>query len=309
VLALDAGGRVAVPGAGVELRCANQLIAECSWLAGPDAPGGLCLSCRLTRVRPADSDAAGLAAFARAEAAKRRLVFQLLDLGLPVEPLAQHPDRGLAFDLLSSAWGPVTTGHADGVITLDLAESDDAHREGMRVQLGEAYRTLLGHLRHEVGHYYWARLVDGTPALDRVRELFGDDREDYAAALQRHYAEGPQPGWQQGWVSSYATAHPWEDWAETFAHDLHLRDTVQTAAEFGVEVTGPRHGNGPGLQASPADAGTGLDDLVATWLPLSYALNALNRSMGKDDLYPFVLTGPVLAKLRMVHAIIDDHRV
>jgi hypothetical protein len=307
VLALSGAGgnHVVLPDATVERRCANRVIAACPWLAPEGSWGGLCLSCRLTRTRPADTDGAGLAAFALAEAAKRQLVIQLLDLRLPVEPRQEFPDRGLAFDLLSSAQAPVTTGHADGVITLDLAESDDAHREQMRVQMAEPYRTLLGHLRHEVGHYYWSRLVDGTPWLDRVRTLFGDDTEDYAEAVQRHYAVGPPDGWQESHVSAYATTHPWEDWAETFAHDLHIRDTVQTAAEYGVSVRGPREGRGPNLASRPTDGEAGLDLLIGTWLPLSYALNALNRSMGRDDLYPFVLTGPALAKLRVVHDIVD----
>ena len=304
-LSPDGGEHVMLPDSSLERRCANRVVAACPWLAPKGSWAGLCLSCRLTRTRPADSDAAGLAAFALAEAAKRQLVIQLLDLRLPVEPLAEFPDRGLAFDLLSSAGAPVTTGHSGGVITLDLAESNDAHREQMRVQMAEPYRTLLGHLRHEVGHYYWSRLVDGTPRLEQVRALFGDDTEDYAAAVQRHYETGPPDGWQESYVSAYATTHPWEDWAETFAHDLHIRDTVQTAAEYGVVVDGPRQGSGRNLASRPSEGEAGLDLLIDTWLPLSYALNALNRSMGRDDLYPFVLTPPVLAKLQVVHDIVD----
>ena len=123
---------------------------RCNWLV--DSPGLLCGSCALTRTRPADTDADAMPAFADAEAAKRRLVYQLDDLGLPTD--------GVVFDLLSSAEEPVTTGHADGVVTIDLAEGDDAHREALRVQLAEPYRTMLGHLRHETGHYYWTVLVE-----------------------------------------------------------------------------------------------------------------------------------------------------
>ena len=167
------------------VRCANAEVARCNWLV--DAPGLLCGSCALTRTRPADADLDALAAFADAEAAKRRLVYQLDDLGLPTD--------GLAFDLLSSAEEPVITGHADGVVTIDLAEGDDAHREALRVQLDEPYRTLLGHLRHETGHYYWTVLVEPSPA--RFRELFGDERADYAEALQRHYSSPAPVGWEQ----------------------------------------------------------------------------------------------------------------
>jgi hypothetical protein len=291
--------------------CANLDLAACNWLA--PAPGGLCLCCRLTRTRPDDDDLDGLAAFARTEAAKRRLVYQLLDLHLPVVPKAQDDVRGLAFDLLSSAFTRVTTGHADGVVTIDLAEGHDAHRETLRVEMAEPYRTLLGHVRHEVGHYYWTVLVEGNGllpipagALEKFRELFGDERVDYGEALQRHYSAGPPAGWGAWSVSAYATAHPWEDWAETFAHYLHIRDTLQTAGAYGLIVTGPEggHVDGTGLAATPGRQD--LDDvpvqqLIDTWLPLTYALNAVNRSMGAGDLYPFVLSGTVIRKLGFVH--------
>ncbi len=301
-------------------QCANLGPVGCNWLVDDPADGGaggLCLSCRLTRTRPADDDPAGMAAWASTETAKRRLVYQLLDLGLPLRPWSAGPGPdgvpGLAFDLLSSSLTAVTTGHADGVVTIDLAEGRDAHREAVRAQLGEPYRTMLGHLRHETGHYYWQVLATG-PALDRVREVFGDDRADYAAALDRHYAQGAPPGWADAHVSAYAAAHPWEDWAETFAHYLHLRDTLQTAAAYGMVVAGPelpgreRLGRDPAdLVALPLDDAGGdrpFDQLVATWLPLSYALNAVNRSMGKGDLYPFLLTPAVIAKLALVHDLV-----
>ena len=268
---------------GDEPLCANAGIAGCNWLVG--APGELCASCRLTRTRPADADLDD--GFRAAEAAKRRLVFELGELGLPL--------AGLAFDLLSSAGGPVTTGHADGLVTLDLAESDDVHRVRMREQLGEPYRTVLGHLRHEVGHFYWTVLAGDEPTRERCRALFGDEREDYAAALERHYAQGPPQGWGERHVSAYATVHPAEDWAETFAHYLHIRDTLQTAAAYGVRVDGPH--------PAPREA-RGFDELLAAWLPLTYALNAINRSMGRDDLYPFVLSGPAVDKLALVHELV-----
>jgi len=283
-------------------RCENAIVAECNWVA-PD--GGLCDCCDLTRTRPHDGDAAGMTAFARAEAAKRRLLFQLDDLRLPVGEDVTVPP--LAFDLLSSVDGPVVTGHVDGVITIDLAEGDDGHREALRVRLAEPYRTLLGHLRHEVGHYYWMRLVEDRPALQVFRALFGDERADYARALAEHYASDPAPRWEATHVSAYATAHPWEDWAETFAHYLHIRDAQQTAAAFGVVVAGPDVDAPPASEApltsipvEPDD----FDDLINSWLPLTYALNAVNRSMGKHDLYPFVLFPAVLEKLRLVHALV-----
>ena len=278
-------------------RCVNADTAHCNWMV--DRVDALCRCCALTRTRPSPDDLEGMQEFALAEAAKRRVVFQLLDLGLP----DVDPDR-LRFDLLSSTAEPVTTGHADGVITIDLAESDDARRERRRRELGEPYRTMLGHLRHELGHFFQPRLVADDLAWERCRALFGDEREDYQAALERHYEDAAPADWEERFVSAYATMHPWEDWAETFAHYLHIRDTLQTAAEYGVTVHGPRAVmRDRSLKASP-QAGAGersFAELLENWLPLTYALNAVNRSMGRDDLYPFTLAAPVIDKLSFVH--------
>ncbi|MGQ0463881.1 MAG: zinc-binding metallopeptidase family protein [Sporichthyaceae bacterium] len=301
----DGGEFVLVPPAHP---CANAVLAECNWTA-PE-PEGLCFCCDLTRTRPRDDDEVGMATFPRAQAAARRLIYQLDDLKLPVVPLEKDP-KGLAFDLLSSVDGPVITGHADGVVTLDLAEGDDGYREALRVRLAEPYRTLLGHFRHEVGHYYWTVLVENTPALEVFRALFGDETLDYGAALEAHYASEPEPGWEETYVSSYATMHPWEDWAETFAHYLHIRDGLQTAASFGIVVAGPEieapmDQTAP-LVSVPLEEADDFDDIVDTWLPLTYALNAVNRSIGRRDLYPFVLSPTVLEKLRLVHSLIGAY--
>ena len=268
-------------------RCANHTLADCNWLV--DRAGALCACCVLTRTRPADDDPTGLGEFRTAEAAKRRLLFELGELGLPVEG-AHERDGGLAFELLSSQREQVTTGHASGVITLDLAESDPVHRETIREQLGEPYRSVLGHFRHEIGHYYQPLLVpEGSEPIERMRALFGDERADYGVALARHYAQGPPHDWAERYVSAYATMHPWEDWAETFAHVLHIRDAMQTATAYGL---------------TQADAGAPLRTLLADWLPLSIALNAINRSIGRPDLYPFVLSAPVVDKLAFVDEVI-----
>lgn len=279
-------------------RCANVAAIGCNGLA--DAEGELCFACAFTRTRPDDDDAVGLTQWAAAERAKRRLLFELGELGLPTD--------GLAFDLLSSARGPVTTGHLDGLITLDLAESDDAEREQRRVQMGEPYRTLLGHMRHEVGHFHFPVLVNTDERRAMARACFGDEREDYQAALDRHYAEGPPDDWAAAHVSAYATMHPSEDWAETFAHVLHLHDALQTAREYGVRVEGPP--GRPDLHAEPVvvEGRTGLREVLDDWLGLTYALNALNRSLGYDDLYPFVLTGPVVEKLDLIDDLIFGRR-
>jgi hypothetical protein len=281
--------------------CANLDIASCNWVA---ENGPLCDCCALTRTRPANGDEL-MPAFARAETAKRRLLFQLDALGLPTTPRTVDPQLGLAFDLLSSAHGPITTGHQDGVITIDLAEGDDPHREALRVSLDEPYRTLLGHMRHEIGHWYWATLVDGR-RTEAFRALFGDEWVDYGDALNAHYGEG-ESDWRTSYVSAYAASHPWEDWAETFAHYLHIRDTLQTAAGYGMIVAGPDVDvrGAETLEAVPQDDPDDFAQLIDTWLPLTYALNAVNRSMGKDDLYPFVLSPTVLRKMRFVHEVVS----
>jgi len=283
------------------LRCPNAAVATCNWLA--PAPGALCFSCSLTRTRPSDAEIGALAAFAEAEAAKRRLLFELGDLGLPI-PSWRDEDGGFAFDLLSSEAEPVTTGHADGVVTLDLAETDDAHREQMRAQMGEPYRTTLGHFRHEIGHAYFPLLTTQPSALERARSAFGDERADYQEALDRHYANGAPADWNRRHVSAYATMHPAEDWAETFAHVLHIRDALQTAGAYGVTVAGPAFV----LRSDPDEevTGTGMRAVVGDWLPLTYALNAINRSMGHDDLYPFVLPKAAVDKLVLVDELMAD---
>ncbi|HEY5188415.1 MAG TPA: putative zinc-binding metallopeptidase [Solirubrobacteraceae bacterium] len=280
-------------------RCANAELARCNWMV--TTPDRLCRSCELTRTRPGDHDANGLVRFAAAEVAKRRVMMQLLELRLPgVAP------GELAFDLLSSsAQAPVATGHADGLITIDLAESDDARREARRLEFDEPYRTMLGHLRHELGHYFQPLVVSGDDEWAACRALFGDERADYREALERHHKHGGAPAdWAERHVSAYATMHAWEDWAETFAHYLHIRDTLETASEYGVIVTGPRAViSDRSLQAipRPGSAERAFSEVLDDWLPLTYALNAVNRSMGHDDLYPFTLAAPVVEKLDFVH--------
>jgi len=233
----------------------------------------------------------------------------LIRLGLPLETKAEETAavQGLAFDFLydpnAGAGGrkKVITGHDEGLITLDVAEADDAHREQVRLNMGEPYRTLLGHFRHEVGHHYWSRLVATDPArLDRFRALFGDERADYGAALAAHYSGGAQP-WTDQFVSSYATSHPWEDFAETFAHYLHIVDVLATARGFDLSLTafGGQGGDGQvAVEFDPyrADAAA----LAAEMAPVSFAMNAVNRAMGQSDLYPFHLSPAIVGKLAFI---------
>ncbi len=296
-------------------RCANlKTQAACNWLIGDDdAYAGeppLCRCCRLTRTLPDLSLNENGVWWSRIELAKRRVVSSLIGLKLPVPSRAEEPVGGLVFDLLRAAPGgpPVVTGHVDGVITIDVAEADDARREQQRQRLGEPYRTLLGHLRHESGHYYWQRLVERSDWLEPWRVLFGDERADYNAALQQHYAGGARADWGQQFVSAYASSHPWEDWAETWAHYLHMVDTLDTARSFGldgesVELSYERFG--PEVLAVPDDPqAEEFLQLIHSWMELTGVLNELSRSMGMSDFYSFVLSRAVVQKLHLVHRIV-----
>jgi len=286
--------------------CANYSGAQvCNWAVDVRQAETFCEACRLTTTIPDQTIEGNATAWYRLEVAKRRLVYTLLNLHLPIAPRSSDP-RGLAFEFLADPPDgsvPVMTGHSDGLITINLAEADDAERERRRHSLGEPYRTLLGHMRHEVGHYYWDRLIEATDRHDQFRALFGDERDDYQAALQRYYANGPAADWQTRFVTAYASAHPWEDWAETWAHYLHITDTLETAAACGVSIR-PRRRDEPTLTSVPSTAGTfasPFDRLIAGWFPLTYLLNNLNRGLGLADAYPFVLSPPAIDKLRFVH--------
>lgn len=295
-------------------RCANfESPAGCNWLVPEHDPTPLCRACRLNRTIPDLSQPDNAVLWQRIEAAKARLVSSLLALQLPVRSrIGEDPQHGLAFDFLRALPGgpAVVTGHAGGIITLDIAEADDAHRERVRRQLHEPYRTLLGHLRHEVGHYYWERLVATSAWLEAFRTLFGDERRDYAAALQHHYAEGPPPDWARRHVSAYASAHPWEDWAETWAHYLHMVDTLDTALSFGLEADDLETGYEPFTpdclyRPQDPDAARFLS-VVNAWTELTAVLNELSRSMGQPDFYPFVLSRAAVAKLQFVHLVVTQ---
>jgi hypothetical protein len=279
----------------------------CNWAVPVDDPSPLCPSCRLTRVIPDLGKPGNKQAWYKLEVAKRRLVYSLLRLGCPLKSKAEDPERGLAFEFLADPETPgaprVTTGHARGLVTLNVSEADDAAREKRRVELHEPYRTLLGHFRHEVGHYYWERLVRDSPRIGRFRELFGDERKDYGQALKAHYKNGAPADWQQRFVSAYATSHPWEDWAESWAHYLHTTDTLEIAAACGLSLRPPRPDE-PTLRHPTVPGGEGaepFDKVIADWLSLTYVLNNLSRGLGQSDAYPFVLSAPAIDKLRFVH--------
>lgn len=282
-------------------QCQNYALERvCNRMIPLESPDTLCQACQLTTVIPSLDDDRHREYWYRLEQAKRRLLYTLRELRLPLVARQDDPEQGLAFEFLANtAGGPaVHTGHCDGVITLNIAEADDACREKTRSQMHEPYRTLLGHFRHEIGHYYFMRLMREGPWLEACRGLFGDDRADYAQALQRHYEQGPPAGWEGHYISAYATMHPFEDWAETWAHYLHMVDTLETARACGLSLS-PAQPEEPAMDTS--DPAHGFDAMIDQWLPLTYVLNSLNRSMGQPDGYPFTLAEPVIEKLRFIH--------
>lgn len=300
-----------VPAARYRL-CHNHTTQNaCNFAVPAGDPNPLCVACRLTRVLPDLSQPDNPRRWYRLEAAKRRLFYTLAKLGLVATTPPGGQADGPMFEFLAEVPGqPVMTGHAAGVITLNVAEADDAERVRRRVEMHEPYRTLLGHFRHESGHYYWDRLVDEGGRTERFREVFGDERQDYAQALQDHYARGgAQPDWQDSFVSLYATAHPWEDWAETWAHYLHMVDLLETAASYNMRVTVP--GQDVELEdvVNPLETGRpDFDTLVEQWVPVTLLVNSLNRSLGQEDAYPFALSPGALEKLRYVHDVISETR-
>jgi hypothetical protein len=289
--------------------CQNSIDhGVCNWAVPVGEESPYCRGCRLNAIIPDLSHPGALTAWGRIEHAKKRLLYTLLQLGLPVDGRQDKPG-GLVFSFKESAGSPVLTGHDGGHITLNIAEADNPGRERLREQLGETYRTLLGHFRHEIGHYYWDVLIRDSEDLPAFRELFGDDTLDYAEALDRHYKQGPPVDWPLSFVSSYATMHPWEDWAETWAHYLHIVDTLGTARSYGMAL----RPEAMGLRKTPGDLSLtarrldfdDFEDLIAGWVPLTLALNSLNRGMGLADLYPFVLSDGAMRKLRFVHDVIE----
>jgi len=282
----------------------------CNWAVPASDSYSLCQSCRLTRVIPDLMQTGNKEAWYRLEVAKRRLMYSLIALALPVLNKQDDPDRGLAFEFLSDSaesQGSVLTGHTDGVIKINIAEANDAERERRRLAMREPYRTLLGHFRHEIGHYYWQRLVSGSDRQGAFRELFGDERAIYSQALQDHYDRGAPADWQQRFISAYASSHPWEDWAESWAHYLHMTDTLETAAATGLSLK-PRRRDEPSLKADGKLRQRSLfDQMIDDWFALTYVLNNLNRGLGLPDGYPFVLSEPVIEKLRFIHETIGAY--
>ena len=301
--------------AGVYRYCANHQYNVCNWLVKAEEPNTYCEACSLNHTIPDLNKHEYRQRWNVIENGKHRLIYQLLRMKLPLVSKNTDPHKGLAFDFMAddetNSEQKILTGHDNGIITLNIEEADDVEREMARKGMDEVYRTVLGHFRHEVGHYYWDILIDHSSFLEECRELFGDDTKDYGEALKIHYKEGAPPDWNTHFISAYASTHPWEDWAETWAHYLHIIDTMETAYSFGVSVH-------PHIDPSTANLNAEIttdpytienfDEIIAKWFPLTSALNSLNRSMGLHDLYPFVIPATVIKKLKFIHKVCYQSR-
>jgi hypothetical protein len=296
--------------------CDNARYEACNWMVGADSKTTLCAACRHNHTIPDLDIPLNLQRWQRLELAKHHLFYSLMRLKLPLVNRIEDPEHGLAFDFLAESPDPkgpkVMTGHDNGLITIALIEADDAERERRRTQMHEPYRSLLGHFRHEVGHYFWDVLIRDGGRLEECRAVFGDDTLDYNAALKAHYENGAPADWQERYVSQYASTHAWEDWAETWAHYLHIVDTLEMASAFGIRVK-PRLVRDETLTTDinldPYKPETSMEEIIDAWLPLTFAMNSLNRAMGSPDLYPFVLSPAVVVKLGFVHDVVHGGAV
>jgi len=279
--------------------CANGAShGVCNWLLPADQNETLCRGCRFNRTVPNLTLPANRARWQRLEQAKKRLLYTLMELKLPLELAGETRGLGLMFDFIEDTPGGngftesrAFTGYSAGVITVNLLEADDAAREEQRQQMNEKYRTLLGHLRHESGHYFWHRLAADDDTRGAFLALFGDESANYAKALETHYKNGPPADWRTRFISAYASAHPAEDWAESWGHYLHIYDALETAAAHGLTGRWPTQ--------------LTIEERISLWRELSVTLNELNRSVGLADAYPFVLNTAVELKLTFVDRVIS----
>lgn len=273
-------------------RCLNDLqYSVCNLAVSRNDAFDLCRFCRLNSVIPDISIDGNISKWHRLEQAKHRVLEIVQRVGLPIGGPSSglHPE--LSFCFKSSGVEPVSTGHAHGRITIDIAEADSAYREQVRVQFGEPQRTLVGHFRHELGHYYWDLLVKQN-RLDQFREIFGDETDpDYSTAQQRYYAEGPIHGWPGQYISAYASMHPWEDFAESFVYYLDMRSVLLTASHF---------------QLISSNQYESLPEMVDQYRQVGLVVNELNRDMGLLDLVPKLIAPPIRRKVEFIHRLTCD---
>jgi hypothetical protein len=286
--------------------CKNAEFGTCNWVIPISQTSVYCPACDLNRIIPDLNKSDNLKRWKNIEIAKHRLVYSLLRLRLEVKKKIGDEEAGIAFDFMAdtSPKEKIMTGHDNGIITLNIEEADEAERVKHKLDLGERYRTLLGHFRHEIGHYYWEVLIKNSDSLKPYRVLFGNEEKDYAGALKIYYKNGAPADWSENFISPYATSHPWEDWAETWAHYLHLMDTLETAFSFGIRIQPDMVQDTRGIQASIQQDPYDMEDfkqIIKWWLPLTFAVNSLSRGMGYADFYPFVISEPVVKKLQFIH--------
>jgi hypothetical protein len=283
--------------------CSNAIHGTCNWLIPVSQSSQFCMACELNRTIPTLDTDKNSEKWKRIEIAKHRLVYSLLRLRLPVNAKKTAIETGgIAFDFMAdtSPTERVMTGHDNGVITLNIEEADEGELTRHKLDLGERYRTLLGHFRHEIGHYYWDVLIKNSGHLEKFRKLFGKEEKDYTQALDLYYKTETQSNWNEFFISPYASSHAWEDWAESWAHYMHMMDTLETAWSFGIGINRKEM-----LAVMNNDPYTisNFDDIVNMWFPLTFAVNSLNRSMGHADFYPFIISPTVIEKLRFIHEV------
>ena len=290
--------------------CKNEQYGVCNWLLPKNSIQEFCHACQFNRTIANLSVDKNFENWRHLEVAKHRLIYQIQKLGFNL-PSKLINEEGLCFDFIANNDDPnIMTGHSDGVITILIKEADSTFREQARKELHEPYRTLIGHMRHEVGHYFWNLLIlSDANALQTFRTIFGNEESNYNNALQTYYQHGAPNNWQHSFISKYATSHPWEDWAETWAHYLHIMDMVETAHFFGLEV------NDKTISESMRIAATfdpytiyDFETIVRICIPISYAVNSINRAMGLSDVYPFVITTTVKNKMKFIHDLLWSKR-
>ncbi len=293
--------------------CKNAHYGTCNWLIPIQYANTFCLGCLLNRTIPT-LHAENLQRWKRIEIAKHRLLYSLLRLNLPISAKVDSNSNGIAFDFLAdvSREKRILTGHDNGVITLNIEEAHEADRVRNKLDLGEKYRTLLGHFRHEIGHYYWDVLIKNSNKLNQFRQLFGNENLDYAEAIKTYYTKEASATWPNHFISQYATSHPWEDWAESWAHYMHVMDTLETAYYFGLRVNPGKQTGAKNLPAEISRDPYTIDnfsEIIENWLPLTFAVNSLNRSMGHPDFYPFFIAPYVIEKLQFIHDICKSKKM
>ena len=290
--------------------CPNASIDVCNWLIPASSSEAFCQACRYNGLVPDAGTTGGLRRWRAIGEAQRHLFYSFLRWDLPRPDRKEDPKGGLLFDLKDDevlpdgSCKPVLIGHDEGHIVIRTAEADDLTRERQRELMNEPYRTLLGHFRHETGHFIWNKMVRDAGKLDGFRAVFGDERADYNQAVEAHYARGPAAGWGANYISYYATTHPWEDFAECFAHVLHIVDSLETAHIYGIALAPLSHQEMTAYANFDPYTVLDFDRIADVWIPLSVALNSIHHSMGERDLYPFILTPAIKAKLKYVHSLI-----